>query len=65
MIDTAAGLQHFDEEDPNQQPRTTYICGGCGKDVKLDKDAGIRCIYCGHRIFYKKRERKLLQYSAR
>lgn len=44
---------------------TWYICGGCGKDAKLDKDAGIRCQHCGHRIFYKKRERKLLQYTAR
>lgn len=38
---------------------------GCGKDNKLDKDSVIRCIHCGHRIFYKKRERKLLQYEAR
>lgn len=38
---------------------------GCGKDNKLDKDSVIRCNHCGHRIFYKKRERKLLQYEAR
>jgi len=38
---------------------------GCGKDNKLDKDSPIRCSHCGHRIFYKKRERKLLQYEAR
>ena len=46
-------------------PKTTYICGNCGKDAKFDKDTGIRCVHCGHRIFYKKRERKPLQYDAR
>lgn len=46
-------------------PQTTYICGSCGKDVKVDKDSGIKCMFCGHRIFYKKRDRKLLQYDAR
>ena len=54
--------ENFDQRD---QPRTTYICGGCGKDVKLDKDDSIICMHCGHRIFYKKRERKCLQYDAR
>ena len=46
-------------------PSNPYSSIGCGKDNKLDKDSVIRCIYCGHRIFYKKRERKLLQYEAR
>lgn len=48
-----------------QGPSTVYICGSCGKDVKVDKDSGIKCLHCGHRIFYKKRDRKLLQYDAR
>ena len=67
--------------DPNADDnmvKVHYVCGGkfdhvnesifvldCGKDNTLDKDTVIRCIYCGHRIFYKKRERKLLQYEAR
>ncbi len=37
----------------------------CGKDNTPDKDQMIRCIYCGYRIFYKKRDRALLQYEAR
>ena len=49
----------------DQGPKTTYICGNCGKDAHFDKDTGIRCKNCGHRIFYKKRERKPLQYDAR
>ncbi|CDW74081.1 dna-directed rna polymerases and iii subunit rpabc4-like [Stylonychia lemnae] len=61
------GLIDINEEDMDsrEKPKVTYICGGCGKDNKLDKDSVIRCTHCGHRIFYKKRERKLLQYEAR
>ena len=33
---------------------------GCGKENKLDRDSVIRCIYCSHRIFYKKREKKII-----
>ena len=54
--------------DPNDEygrPKVHYVCGSCGKDNTLDKEAVIRCYNCGHRIFYKKRERKLLQYEAR
>ena len=40
-------------------------CLDCGKENTLDQKSVIRCIVCGHRIFYKKRERKLLQYEAR
>jgi len=45
--------------------QVVYTCGGCGKDVKIDKETGIRCSHCSHRIFYKKRERKCIQYQAR
>ena len=43
------------ENPADQVPKTTYICGSCGKDVKVDRDSGIKCLFCGHRIFYKKR----------
>ncbi len=49
----------------NQSTVAEYICGNCGKNAKIDKDSGIRCQHCGYRIFYKKRERKMLQYNAR
>ena len=42
-----------------------YPFSDCGKENTLDQKSVIRCIVCGHRIFYKKRERKLLQYEAR
>jgi len=52
-------------QNASEGPKTSYICGNCGKDAQFDKDSGIRCTHCGHRIFYKKRERKPLQYDAR
>lgn len=71
-------LLHDDQLDDDMaldRPRVSYICGGkrfawvteegCGKTNALDKETIIRCISCGHRIFYKQRERKLLQYEAR
>ena len=45
--------------------RFLYPFLDCGKENTLDQKSVIRCIVCGHRIFYKKRERKLLQYEAR
>lgn len=78
MMDDS-NLHEINDEDmeSREKPKVTYICGGknsirsktfsigCGKDNRLDKDSVIRCIHCGHRIFYKKRERKLIQYEAR
>ena len=66
-------------EEEYEKVRVHYVCAGklnnqinsnsflldCGKDNTLDKDAVVICMFCRHRIFYKKRERKLLQYEAR
>ena len=46
-------------------PVRLTFCIGCGKENALDRDSVIRCINCGHRIFYKKREKKTIQYLAR
>ncbi|TNV79777.1 hypothetical protein FGO68_gene16487 [Halteria grandinella] len=72
-INTSQPAQHeanlderFDELQLGKEGQVAeYICGSCGKNAKIDKDAGIRCQHCGYRIFYKKRERKMLQYNAR
>lgn len=64
MIMGAGGGQ-FENQDEHGRPKVHYVCGSCGKDNVLDENAVIRCSSCGHRIFYKKRERKLLQYEAR
>jgi DNA-directed RNA polymerase I, II, and III subunit RPABC4 len=54
-----------DMNDELGRPKVTYVCGSCGKENAFDDKDVIRCFQCGHRIFYKKRERKLLQYEAR
>ena len=62
------GAGQFDaqnQQDEHGRAKVHYVCGSCGKDNVLDENAVIRCSSCGHRIFYKKRERKLLQYEAR
>ncbi len=34
----------------------TYKCGKCGKNVDIDTERmGMRCPYCGGKIFYKER----------
>jgi len=53
------------EIEETSRAKVHYVCGSCGKDNALDENSVIRCFNCGHRIFYKKRERKLLQYEAR
>lgn len=57
---TNDNIANEDHELKDTVVRTTYVCGGCGKDVRLDRDGNIKCNDCGHRIFYKKRDRKLL-----
>ena len=57
--------QMLEAQDEHGRPKVHYVCGSCGKDNTLDENAVIRCYNCGHRIFYKKRERRLLQYEAR
>ena len=36
-------LEDDELRNATQQQVTEYICGGCGKNAKIDKDAGIRC----------------------
>lgn len=59
----AVNAMQTDFEEGKQT--VTYVCGSCGKNNKLDQGSVIKCSFCGHRILYKKRERKLLQYEAR
>ena len=75
--DDNANMLNAPDGEENQMVKVQYVCGGkldfrflypfldCGKENTLDQKSVIRCIVCGHRIFYKKRERKLLQYEAR
>ncbi|KAL1926152.1 hypothetical protein VTP01DRAFT_6017 [Rhizomucor pusillus] len=50
---------------PLQQPAMAYICAECGTENALKPREPIRCQDCGHRIMYKKRTKRMVQFEAR
>lgn len=42
-----------------------YICASCGSPVQLAKGEPVRCKECGHRVLYKERSRRVIQFEAR
>jgi DNA-directed RNA polymerase subunit RPC12/RpoP len=36
----------------------TYICGDCGSNVSLGKDALVACPHCAGRVLYKERTKR-------
>ncbi|NP_001150838.1 DNA-directed RNA polymerases I, II, and III 7.3 kDa polypeptide [Zea mays] len=52
--------------DPPQQPEpVTYVCGDCGAENTVKLVDVVQCRECGHRILYKKRTRRIVQFEAR
>ncbi|KAF9569488.1 hypothetical protein CPC08DRAFT_757089 [Agrocybe pediades] len=49
------------------QPRDEmeYLCADCGAKNEIRPRDPIRCRECGHRIFYKKRTKRMVQFEAR
>ncbi|KAL7266350.1 DNA-directed RNA polymerase core subunit rpc10 [Rhizina undulata] len=42
-----------------------YLCAECGGKVSIMKGEPIRCKECGHRILYKQRTKRMVQFEAR
>lgn len=42
-----------------------YNCAQCGASFSLGKTDSIRCKECGHRVIYKARTRRMVQFEAR
>ncbi|EUC44574.1 hypothetical protein GGP41_003932 [Bipolaris sorokiniana] len=42
-----------------------YKCGDCDMDVPLKRGEPIRCRNCGHRVLYKQRTNRMVQFEAR
>ncbi|KAF8897359.1 DNA directed RNA polymerase [Infundibulicybe gibba] len=42
-----------------------YICADCGAKNEIKSREPIRCRECGHRIMYKKRTKRMVQFEAR
>lgn len=55
---TAAG-------DSSSGPTTQYLCGECNSKVSLARGDAIRCKECGHRVLYKERTKRMVQFEAR
>ncbi|PGH16255.1 hypothetical protein AJ80_05278 [Polytolypa hystricis UAMH7299] len=43
----------------------TYICGDCNSRVAMKRGDQIRCKECGHRVLYKERTKRMVQFQAR
>ncbi|KAI9674712.1 MAG: DNA-directed RNA polymerase core subunit rpc10 [Caeruleum heppii] len=46
-------------------PAVTYLCGDCNAKVPLKRGDPIRCKECGHRVLYKERTKRMVQFEAR
>ncbi|KAF7716917.1 Uncharacterized protein PECH_000691 [Penicillium ucsense] len=46
-------------------PAINYICGHCSSRVPLRRSEHIRCKECGHRVLYKERTKRMVQFEAR
>jgi len=46
-------------------PAVNYLCGDCNSTVPLKRGDPIRCKECGHRVLYKERTKRMVQFEAR
>ncbi|KAF1980833.1 metallothionein-I gene transcription activator [Aulographum hederae CBS 113979] len=46
-------------------PTVLYACGDCDEKTALQRGDIIMCKKCGHRVLYKMRTNKLVQFEAR
>jgi DNA-directed RNA polymerase, subunit RPC10 (contains C4-type Zn-finger) len=43
----------------------SYYCSHCKREIDIDyENAGVRCLYCGHRILVKKRPATIKRIKA-
>ncbi|KAF2085192.1 hypothetical protein K490DRAFT_68080 [Saccharata proteae CBS 121410] len=50
-------------EDPSRPVQ--YICGDCDSKVILRQKDLVLCKECGHRVLYKERTNRMVQFEAR
>ncbi|KAI9227447.1 MAG: DNA-directed RNA polymerase I [Piptocephalis tieghemiana] len=69
MNTDAMGMQGSQDPNgalkPNNTPPMIYSCADCGADNEIKPREPIRCRECGHRIMYKKRTKRMIQFDAR
>lgn len=52
-------------DDRDANTTVAYRCMECDTLVKLAKGDAIRCSGCGHRVLYKERTKRMVQFEAR
>ncbi|KAJ1460561.1 hypothetical protein M885DRAFT_585331 [Pelagophyceae sp. CCMP2097] len=60
MADGAGG-----DEELSGPAGVKYVCGDCGGENVIKARDAVRCKYCGYRILYKVRTKRLIQFEAR
>ncbi|KAI0921565.1 DNA-directed RNA polymerase core subunit rpc10 [Taiwanofungus camphoratus] len=50
---------------PVPRQEMEYLCADCGAKNEIRSREPIRCRECGHRIMYKKRTKRMVQFEAR
>ncbi|KAJ7283821.1 DNA-directed RNA polymerase I [Mycena rebaudengoi] len=50
---------------PAPREAMEYSCADCGATNEIKSREPIRCRECGHRIMYKKRTKRMVQFEAR
>ncbi|EXJ85265.1 DNA-directed RNA polymerase I, II, and III subunit RPABC4 [Capronia epimyces CBS 606.96] len=55
----------FAAGDASGGPTVQYVCGECAAKVSLGRGDAIRCSMCGHRVLYKERTKRMVQFEAR
>ncbi|EMD40565.1 hypothetical protein CERSUDRAFT_80234 [Gelatoporia subvermispora B] len=50
---------------PAPRQEMEYLCADCGAKNEIKSREPIRCRECGHRIMYKKRTKRMVQFEAR
>ncbi|KAF2661448.1 hypothetical protein K491DRAFT_687583 [Lophiostoma macrostomum CBS 122681] len=50
---------------PDTAKAVEYTCGDCDATVSLKRGEPIRCRSCGHRVLYKQRTNRMVQFEAR
>jgi DNA-directed RNA polymerase I, II, and III subunit RPABC4 len=46
-------------------PKMLYNCADCGSENEIKPKEPLRCKECGHRIMYKQRTKRMVQFEAR
>ncbi|KAH8598827.1 DNA directed RNA polymerase [Bisporella sp. PMI_857] len=65
QVPTATAAPSIGRDLIGDGPATNYMCGDCNAKVPLKRGEPIRCKECGHRVLYKERTKRMVQFEAR